>query len=63
MFISDREKSRLAQAYDAWYRHMRAVWDAQPEWYVWVTQGQPILSANEYERLLTLRRTKPRSKP
>ena len=57
-FNFDREKHRRKQAFREFKRHMEAVVDAQPEWYVWVTQGQPLLSAEQYERVLKPRNTK-----
>lgn len=59
-YRAHRERHRLAQAYRDFRAHMEAVADARPEWYVWVTEGQPVLTAEQYERVLKPRATKPK---
>jgi hypothetical protein len=58
-----REQYRRERALADFQRHMEAVVEARPEWYVWVTEGQPILTGEQYERVLTPRKPKRQSNP
>jgi len=60
---SRSECDRLEQALRDCLAHIEAIAEARPEWYVWVVEGQPVLSAEQYERVLNSRRRKPKSKP